>query len=217
MIQDLHQHALFHAAFLVGALALLLRNQMYLRVALFVSIGLSALYHAFGRNGPMWDDLFWNGFTLLTNVIAFVQLTLDRTHLGLSDEEERLFLALGSLSPGEFRKLVRLAEWHTAAEPKVLTQESVRPDSLFYVLSGSVTLDKAGRRSKLPAPMFVGEVAYLKNRGASATVTVEPGSRYVTWSTAALARCFAKRQALRVALMRLLSADLAAKVAIAPA
>lgn len=86
---------------------------------------------------------------------------------------------------------------------------------MFYVLSGSITLDKAGRQSELPAPLFVGEVAYVKSRGASATVTVSTGTRYLSWSVIALTRCFAKQHALRVALMRLLSADMAAKVALA--
>ena len=53
----------------------------------------------------------------------------------------------------------------------------------------------------------------MKERAASATVTLAPGARYLVWSAARLRQYFVKKQGLRVAMIRLLSADMAMKVA----
>ena len=142
-----------------------------------------------------------------------MELVLDRTHIGLTEEDERLFQAWGSLTPGEFRKLIRLGQWSTTNEPRVLTAEGVTPDSLFFVLEGDLHLLKSGRDITLHAPAFIGEVAFIQDQPASATVRLSAGGRYVVWSSTALRRYFVKQQGMRVAVMRLLSADMAMKVA----
>ena len=213
MLADVQQHFIMHLAAIIGVAALALRDQLRLRSVLLVSIALNIVYYAGAKNGPSWDDVFWNAVTLLTNLWVLITLILDRTHVGLTNEEERLFQAFGSLSPGEFRKLVKLATWATAEEATVLTEEGLTPDHLFYVLDGVVTIAKAGRVSAILPPTFIGEVAFLKDRPASATVCVDAGTRYLAWSAAALKSHFTKKQSLRVAVMRLLSADLAIKVA----
>ena len=142
-----------------------------------------------------------------------VALTLDRTHIGLMHEDERLFQMWGSLTPGEFRKLLRVGEWRTAGEVEILTVEDVVPSRLFYVLDGDIQLLKGDRDITFPGPAFIGKVAFIKEGPASATVRLSPGGRYVVWSSTVLRQYFVKNQNLRIALMRLLSADMALKLA----
>lgn len=213
MLASLQQLYIMHLASLMAVAALALRNQLRLRAVLLVSILLNLLDHALALNGPLWNNLVWDAVTLAVNVGVMGQIILDRTHIGLSAEEERLFQAFGSLSPGEFRRIVKLARWATADEVRVLTTEGITPDHLFYILDGEIRLAKAGRETMIAVPTFIGEVAFVKERTASATVTLAPGARYLVWSTTQLRQYFVKKQALRVAMIRLLSADMAMKVA----
>lgn len=213
MMSQVQQLYVMHVASLIGVAALAFRNQLHLRTVLLASIGLNVIDHVFVTGGANLNSLIWDLVALGTNLYVLTLLILDRTHVGLSDEEERLFEAWGCLTPGEFRKLLRLARWQTAEEGSFLTHEGIVPEKLFYVIEGELHLIKSGRDIRLPAPAFIGEVSFVKERPASATVRVGPGCHYVEWSTAALRQYFLKHQGMRVAVMRLLSADMAMKVA----
>ena len=210
---DLQQHLVMHLAAIIGVAALALRDQLRLRLVLLFSIALDIIYYASNMGGPSWDDVFWNVVTFSVNAWVLTQLILDRTHIGLSADEEWLFRAFGTLSPGEFRRLLKLGTWVTAADRTVLTVEDQTPDNLYYVLEGEIEIVKAGRTNTFSPPAFIGEIAFLEKRTASATVNVCAGTRYLVWSSQGLATCLSRKQSLRIAVVRLLSADLADKVA----
>ena len=94
-----------------------------------------------------------------------------------------------------------------------MTKEGEAVERLFYVLQGDSEVSKAGRSFKVDSGLFIGELAYLRNKPATATVTAAPGTVVVSWSQADLQRVTAKDQELSHALSVLLSADLAEKVA----
>ncbi len=206
-------HLFLHIGALVSVAALALRNQLKLRIVLSVSILINALYHFVQVPNPAWHDLFWNCVTFTINLIVTIQLIIDRTHLGLSEEDERLFALFGILTPGEYRKLVKLGRWHTTDVAVSLTREGAVPDYLYFVIEGPLHLTKHGRSQAIQAPTFIGEIAFLRGSPASATVSVEPGARFLAWSAPVLHAHLARKQAFRVAVLRLLGADLAAKLA----
>jgi CRP-like cAMP-binding protein len=138
---------------------------------------------------------------------------LDRTHIGLSQEEERLYSALKLLTPGEFRSLVKIARWSVASTDQIITVESTPLHRLYYVLDGAITVEKGGRTFEIPADTFIGEVAFLRNTPASATVTLGTGARYIVWSSPELERTLQSRSALRNAFIRMIGMDTAEKVA----
>lgn len=203
-------HILMHLAALVSFAALAFRDQLKLRAVLLVSIALSMLYHLSGVV-PAWQELFWNTVTFAVTLKVLVQIVMDRTHLGLTEEDEELFAAWAALTPGEFRALLKVGARKTAAETVVLTRESEIPDKLYYVLSGALDVDKAGRKIAVPAKTFIGEVAFLRRTPATATVTLEPGARYVEWPVSALQRRHG-RHALQTTVHRLIGLDMAVKV-----
>lgn len=213
MLTGFDPHLVMHAAALISVAALALRDQLQLRTVLLISIMLSAVYNYIAPPGPSWQDLFWNAVTFAINLTVLIELVFDRTHIGLSQEEEELFSAFQMLTPGEFRTIVRLATWHTADAEVVITEENVVPDRLFYILRGSVHVHKAGREIEVAARTFIGEVAFLHRRPASATVRLEAGARYLAWPVQDLDRRIEGRQGLKHALMRLISFDMATKVA----
>jgi len=64
-----------------------------------------------------------------------------------------------------------------------------------------------------PAGAFIGELAFLRRQVASATVTLEPGTRYVEWPTQSLEALLGKSPGLRTSVDALFNADMAEKVA----
>ena len=214
MFTLISDHYLYlHLAGLVSVSALALKDQLKLRGVLMLGITFSALAHVVGLRHPAWPDLFWNAVSFAINIFVLTQLILDRTHIGLSREQEKLFSAFRVLTPGEFRALEGVAEWKTAQEGETLTTEGVLPGHLYYVVEGEVRIAKGERVFTIRPKTFIGEVAYLHDQPASATVTVSAGARYLQWEVAVLERRLDSRSALRTALMRLLSLDTAQKVA----
>jgi hypothetical protein len=213
MFADFDPYIVMHLAALIAVVALALRDQLKLRSVLLVSIALTAVYNYALLREPSWKDLFWNAVTFTMNLVVLIQIILDRTHIGLSQEEDELFSAFQMLTPGEFRAIVKLATWRTAEADVIITQEGVVPDHLYYILRGGVLVSKGGRDIKIGARTFIGEVAFLHRRPASATVQLEPGTRYLEWPVRKLDGRIDGKQALKHAVLRLISFDMATKVA----
>ena len=210
----LDNHVLMHAAAMISVAALALRDQLRLRAVLLISILLSAAYNDL-KTPPGYQEIIWNAVTFAINIKVIVQILMDRTHIGMSDEENELFNAFEALTPGEFRAIVKLASWQTADDDQCITVEGQKPDALFYVLRGVIDIQKAGRCFSVKPRSFIGEIAFLHDTPASATVRLKPGARYLRWPVASLRESLQKRQPLKQAMIRLISFDMATKIAAA--
>ena len=165
-------HIVMHCAAIISVAALALRDQLRLRAVLLVGILLSALYNDIKVPGPAWQELFWNGITFAINLKVLVQIVLDRAAIGFSPEEQELFAAFQMLSPGEFRSILKLATWRTAEVDEIITQQGVVPEYLYYVLRGTIHIEKSGRDLTIAPKTFIGEVGVpapysgVRNRAA---------------------------------------------------
>lgn len=202
-----------HAAAFLSVTAVIFKDQLNLRVALLVSILLSTAYHLFKIPEPAWQEVFWNVVTFIIGLGMAVRVLLDRTHFGLSDIEEQLFAAFAALSPGEFRRLVRAGRWRRAEGGAILTREGEPLDRLFYVLEGEVRVRKGEREFVTPAQTFIGEIAFLHDTPASATVTAAAGALYYEWPVGVLHRHLGRRGDLEASILRVIGLDMAMKVA----
>ena len=210
---DLFATTLIHIAALIGVAAMLFRNQLILRAVLIVSTLLYTAYYLWLPGAPLWDAIFWCCVNLAVNAFMLTRLVYDRTQFRLSDDELRLFAAFRVLSPGEFRTLTGLATWRTAGASTILTREGAPLDRLYYVVDGAIGVSKSGRTFPIGPGTFIGEIAFLRGQPATATVTLEPGARYVEWSAKDLGKLLAKSPDLGVSMHALFNADMAVKVA----
>jgi hypothetical protein len=214
MLMDLlRSHALVHVSSLIPIVAMPCRDRIAVRMALLVSVVLNLAHIMSLSPFPEWQDLIWPVVSLVLNSVVLGRLALDRLPTALTPEERRLFSGMASLTPGEFRSFVKAASWRTAETATTLTEQAVVPASLYYVLSGALVVEKGERSFSVAAGTFIGEVAYLRRRPASATVTAQPGTRYLEWSVDALTRRIGRRRPLEQALLGLIALDMAAKVA----
>src|SRR5262245_18123214 len=199
------------ALYLVG---FLFRGQIMLRTFVIAGDLVYISYFYCAPEVPLGGGVFLSAIFMLGNVAMIARVVAGRTSFRMNGEERQLFDLLGTLSPGEFRQLIRLGRWRTATETTVLAEQDQPLEQLYYVLDGNIAVEKSGCAPRLIGPhAFIGEVAFLLHQPASATVTLSPGARYVTWDRAALCREQLRAPSLAVALSAALNRDMAAKVA----
>lgn len=215
MFFDIVRLGLIHAAALIAVAALTCRDQLVLRGLLVVSTLLYIVYYVAVPDILFWDALFWTVVNLGVNLTMMAKLVCARTQFRLSPLERRLFAALGSLSPGEFRALMKIARWHCSQASQILLREGQAVDKVYYLLDGRSRVAKAGRDLVLGPQSFIGEAGFLRRQPASATVTVEAGACFVEWPASALDALSMRRPLVKIALDRLLASDMAAKMAAA--
>jgi CRP-like cAMP-binding protein len=150
---------------------------------------------------------------IAANLWMLYRATRDQQQFKLTAEQMMLFARLPGLSPGQFKQLLDLAIWQEPKEPLRLTIEGQRPDTLHYVLEGTVEVKKSGKVFALGPHAFVGELAFLREKPATATVTAKPGALLVSWKSTALRQLFKGHPAIEKVLSAILSADMAEKIA----
>jgi hypothetical protein len=202
-----------HLGALLYLVCFLFRNQIYLR--LFALLGdFAYIAYYFGvSTEPLWAAIVWSALNVLVNVLMMWYLVKDQHMTRLSDNELSLYQNLKGLTPGQFRKLISKAQWRTAPDSTVLTVEGLDVSELHYVLSGGVEIAKLGRSFDMFEPSFIGELAYLRTKPATATVRTKPGAVYVSWPHHALRDLVTKDEALQQSLTQILNVDLAEKLA----
>jgi hypothetical protein len=212
---DFLKYGLVHVAALFNVSGMFFRDQLLLRALILVSTLLYIVYYLIVPPTPLWDAIAWCVVLIGVNSVVMVLIALDRKAFRLTDPELRLFKSLLTFSPGEFRRLMKLARWQQAHEPQTLTVEGKPAEALFFVIDGTVDVYKQERSFSVPPGIFIGEIGFLLDRPASATVRLQAGARYVEWSREQLTLLLKKHPSLKTALEARLNIDLASKIAVA--
>ena len=204
---------LVHAAALTYVIGFLVRDQLILRGLLQVGSVFYILYYYLEPATPLWDAIAWTAVMFAANAWTISRILADRRTGRFDDDDLIVFSAIQGIAPGDFRRLMAKAAKDTAHVEIGLTREGDVPRNLWFLISGKAVVDKKGFARAIPGPMFIGEIAYLLKQPASATVTLEAGSRYVRWPVEDLYALVAKSETLGNALDAAFNRDLAAKVA----
>jgi CRP-like cAMP-binding protein len=214
MLDDLlaRENIVHIGAFLYLA-GFLCRSQLMLRGFIVAGDIVYILYFYLAPAVPLWGGIFWSLVFTLANLAMIGRILSDRSTYGMSEDDRALHGLLDTLTPGEFRRLMRSGHWNRTDEPVTVTIEGQPLHQLAYVIDGTIAIEKAGHAFTAAPPTFIGEVAFLIDRPASATVTLGPGTRYVTWDTAQLRRLLLRSPALRIGLGAAFNRDMAEKVA----
>jgi RNAse (barnase) inhibitor barstar len=201
-----------HVGALLYMVCFLFRDQLYLRLFAVLGDIVYTLFYYGTVADPFWAMLY-STINMAINIVMMGLILRDRQMTPLSDDEMSLFQNLRGLNPGQFRRLMKMGNWNKVQNETTLTEEGKDLDRLHYVLTGDVEVDKSGRKIKVDPAVFIGELAYLRKKPATATVRVKPGAVVVSWAHKDLERVTAKDDGLAAVLGTLLSNDLAEKVA----
>lgn len=205
--------AFVHLALLFSVLGYLFRDELYLRGLLLLGTVFYLLYYYFSQSAPLWDAIFSSAVIFIVNMVFIILILRERYLISMTQEETILYHSLGSFTPGQFRKIMKIAKWQTRISTRQITTENQNCERLFYILEGEVIINKQGESFSRNGNMFIGEVGFMLGVPASATVTISNNTNYVEWKNDELSKLFSKNQAIENAFKALFNFDLAKKVA----
>jgi len=200
-------------AFVLDLFGFLARDELRLRLLMLAASALYLVYYYKVAEDPLWDAIITNALLAAANLLMIVVVVLERTTFSMSRETVALYQKFPMLSPGQFRRILKAARDVRATEPKELTRTGTSVANLFFIVDGPIGIRKGDQDARLDGGAFIGEIAFLTGAPASATVSVEAGTRYLEWEADALHRLIRKSPKLRLALSAQFNDDLVKKVA----
>ncbi len=194
-------------------LGFLLRDQIALRGLVTVGSTLYATYYWTAGPEPLWDAIAGSTLIGIASLQGMVRLTWSRLPVAVPRGTEHILGRMGDIEPGLFRQLMKVGKRMKAKAPLTLTRQDTPPDALWFVVSGSVTLERQGHTAMtISDGCFIGEIAWLRAGNASATVIVSAGAELVRWSHRDLRRLLNRNHRLDIALQALIAQNLANKL-----
>lgn len=208
----------FTSLFIVGAvgtyiLGFLFRSPVYIRLLVVLGSIFYACYYWIAVPTPLWDAIIGSLLIAVASGQGIVQLYWSRQPGSVRASNRDVFEVMPEMEPGLFNRLMTAGSRVTIETSTLLTREGARPEALWFLVSGQLSLERADHPSVLMTrPGFIGEVAWMLKDKASATVVAHPGAELVRWDHADLARATRKSQRLEMALEAAIAVDIAQKL-----
>jgi hypothetical protein len=189
------------------------RNPLKLRTFAILGNLTFILYYFFVSDVPLWTAIISAAAIIAVNIYMMWQIINDRKMFRLSAEEMMLFARLPGLTPGQYKQVLAIAEWHSHKVSMQLTKLGEMPKALYYVLEGKVEINRDGKRFSVGPHAFIGELAFLRAKPATATTFANDGALIVSWEQQALHALMKSNDGVRKAFDNMLSIDMAEKMA----
>ena len=203
---------LVHFGYLLQLFALLARDVLWLRGILVAAQSVLATY-AYLRGPEFLPYVYWNALFVLINLYWVARLLRERAAVQLPEElkplHERHFAALAA---PEFLRLWRDGERQSASGTQLI-HEGTRPEALYFLLSGLVSVRRNGRQlAQLGPGSFLAEMSLLTGEQTTADVVAEGPVEYMAWPADKLARLRQRNPMLWSKIQSVLGHDLVEKI-----
>jgi len=202
-----------HLSYLLIAISYWLTNMFWLRLLAVVGLSFEILYFWLSggdlRTGMGWDIIF-----ISINLYQMYRLVRDRLSLRLPEPDRELLRSvLTGLDDAQIARLLNAGELCEIAKGMTLTEENQPLEKLFFICAGRVRVTITGREvTHLEKGNFVGEVAFLTERAATATVIAESAVRALVFETGRLNEFFRNEAEVAGLIYQLLGRELAYKM-----
>lgn len=201
-------------ALLFHVLGLLARNELLLRGLLLIGTGCYVTYYYYVGSNPLWDAIWASSVIGLTNLTMILVILRERSTWGMSPAMRALYRSFPTLNPGQFRKIMKHADWVTAKTDTQICTKGVRPRYLCIVSSGQMILRGDMGDVPIGPGNFVGEISFLLGGPASADVIAPKGVEYVRLDRERLMAKMDKSMRLSNAVSALFNKDIARKLSV---
>jgi len=205
---------LIHLGALLYVIGFLVRDELALRLLVLGGTVLYILYYFLFPATPLWDAIITSIILGAANIWILFKIVFERYTFAMSDDEKKLYEVFSTLTPGQFRKILKITNWHTSRGGEILCTEDEKADRLYYLISGNARIEKGNSKFEIPSDKFLGEISFILEGNYSANVLATKGMRYVEWNTEDLRSLMNSNQLLRNALIALFNKDLAQKLAV---
>lgn len=202
-----------HFSYILIAVSYWLTDIFWLRVVAVGGLALEIVYFLMSggdlRTGIGWDLVF-----IAINLYQLARLVQDRLSLRLPEKDRELLRkALTGLDDAKIARLLGAGALCDLPEGTTLAEENQALHKLYFLCAGRVAVTIGGRAvSQLEEGNFVGEVAFLTERPATATVITETSVRALVFDRDTLKKFFKNETEVAGLIYQLIGRELAHKI-----
>ena len=173
-----------HLAFGLIAFSFLVKDILYLRLVSVVASLFSVLYNFYIPAEPMWIAIGWNIVFILLNLYHVAVIIYEKRPVDMTDKEKELYETMfKGLTPVEFLKITKVAEWKKFNTPLPIITQGKPVKDLILIYNGTVdVLVNDNKVAELKDGQFVGEMSFLTEKPATATCRVEHNAECLVWN-----------------------------------
>jgi hypothetical protein len=173
-----------HLAFGLIAFSFLVKDILYLRLLSILASAFSIFYNFYIPAEPMMIAIFWNIVFILVNIYHIAVIIYEKRPVKMSTKEKELHETMfRGLSPVEFLKITKVAEWKEFKSPLPIIQQGKSVKDLVLIYNGLVHVIVNDKKvAELKDGQFVGEMSFLTEKPATATCKVEHNAEWLVWN-----------------------------------
>ena len=172
-----------HLAFGLIAFSFLVKDILYLRILSILASLFSVLYNFYIPVEPMWLPIGWNIIFVIVNIYHISVIIYEKRPVDMTDKEKELYETMfKGLTPVEFLKITKVAEWKKFNTPLPIITQGKPVKDLILIYNGTVdVLVNDTKVAELKDGQFVGEMSFLTEKPATATCKVEHNAECLVW------------------------------------
>ena len=172
-----------HLAFGLIAFSFLVKDILYLRLVSVLASLFSVFYNYTIPIEPMWLAINWNIVFIVVNIYHIAVLIYEKRPVHMSPKYKELYETMfKDMTPVEFLKITKIADWVHFKEGEVVTQQKHTVDTLNLIYNGTVNVAVDGIKvAELKDGQFVGEMSFLTEKPATATCIVKHDCECLVW------------------------------------
>lgn len=181
-------HIIGNLAFILVACSFMVKDMLWLRTLSITASTFSLFYNYNVAGNPLWVPISWNLFFMSLNIYHVVGIIRGKRSIQLSEKERDLYqLSFSSLSLMEFSKLMKIGAWKNIDPGAIIINEDQKMTELMMIYNGRVEVIVAGKVvNELKDGHFIGEMSFLSDGVASASIKVKLPTEFIVWNQAAL-------------------------------
>lgn len=202
-----------HLSYVLIAVSYYLTNIYWLRVTAVFGLALEIVYFSLS-GGDMSAGIVWGIFFIAINLYQIYWLADERRKLRRVQDAHLLRQGVfAGFSDGQLARLVTSGAWRQLDPGTILTHEGKEVTELVLICDGQAIVDVNGAIvASLRNGAFVGEMAFVSGKPASATVIVEQPTKAFVFDMARLRKLVESDELVAVAIHRVVGRDLASKL-----
>ena len=198
-----------HLAFGLIAFSFLVKDILYLRLVSVLASLFSVFYNFYIPVEPMWIAIGWNFVFISLNLYHIAVLIYEKRPVQMSPKYKELYETMfKDMTPVEFLKITKIADWIHFKEGEVITQQKHTVDTLNLIYNGTVNVTVDGKKvAQLKDGQFVGEMSFLTEKPATATCVVKHDTELLVWPQKEFKDLLKRNPSLYFTIQSLLSAQ----------
>jgi hypothetical protein len=202
-----------HASYILIAVSYYLTSIYWLRVTAVMGLFLEIIYFRLS-GGDMSAGIGWDLVFILINLWQIYWLVEERRKLSRIKDAHLLRRGVfAGFDDAKIAGLLSSGTWRDLCEGAVLTRAGEPVRELTLLCDGAATVDIEGHTiARLSNGAFVGEMAFITGKPASATVTVDQPTRAFVFEMEKLRKLVEGDETVATAIHRVIGRDLAVKL-----